>query len=164
MSTSVHLFHLDFYRVTPEQHDALCRAAERELRDEGLFDQLDFEARREAVMKIVHQRLPWGAGRVGRLQTELRDGKFYADLHVGAPAAMKYRESLSLGSVEDDTAALRKAFSAAASWAGDRVPGAVYCEEEAYRMLVERFDFTRFCQDHRLTLPTGAAQRVSRWN
>lgn len=166
MSMSVPLFHLDFYRITPEQHDALCRAAERELRDEGLFDQLDFEARREAVMKIVHARLPWSAGRVGRMQTELRDGKFYADLHVGAPGAMKYRESFALGSIDADAAALREAFYAAATWAGERVPEAAYCEEEAYRMLVERFDFLRFCRDHRTTVPAGAGAtgRVSRWN
>ena len=160
----VALFSLDFFRTTPQAHDAACRSAERELRDAGIFDHLDFEERRAAVIKAVRTQLPWEAERVGRLKTEMRDGRFYADLYLRSGGAESYRESFVLGGLEDGPEELRKAFSEVVTSAANLVPDAEYFDEESYRMLLERFDFKRFCRDHRPRERATGTQRVTRWN
>jgi hypothetical protein len=165
MASPVALFRLDFYRHTPEQHDAACRSAERELRAGGAFDALGLVERRDAIARAVNARLPWGAGLVARLQSELRDGSYYADLLVNTGAGLQYRESAVLGTLDDKPELLRKAFANAVAWAGNLVPEAVYCDEEGYRLIVERFDFKRFAQDHRRPAAAGSAsRRVPRYN
>lgn len=165
MPTTLKLFRLDFYRHSPEAHDAACQAEERLLRDSGQFDHLGFEARREAIAGAVRERLPWAAARNGWIQTEYRDGRFYADLFMQVDGARpKYRESFDLGSINDEPALLREAFMAVTATLLDALPAGAYVDEEPYHVLVERFDFRRFCSDHRRPAPAAAADRARRWN
>lgn len=157
------LFRLDFFRHSPAAHDALCRGEERKLRDGGLFDHLGFEARREAIAAAVRERLPWSAA--GWVQTEYRDGRFYADLFTQVDGkGPSYRESFDLGSLTDDPALLRESFMAVTETVRDVLPAGVFVEEEPYHVLVERFDFRRFCADHRRPAPALVAERARKWN
>lgn len=159
------LFRLEFFGHAPDAHDALCRAEERILRDSGAFDHLGFEKRREAIADAVRDRLPWAGARSGWVQTEFRDGRFYADLFVlGDAKRPKYRESFDLGSINDDAALLREAFMALSETVRPHLPAGAFLDEEPYHILVERFDFRRFCTDHRRPAPASIADRARKWN
>lgn len=159
------LFRLDFFGHSPDAHDAACRAEERSLRDGGLFDHLAFADRREAIAAAVRDRLPWAAARIGWSQTEFRDGRFYADLFMQLEGKRpKYRESFDLGSVNDDPTLLREAFMAVTETVREALPAGAFVDEEPYHILVERFDFRRFCTDHRRPAPATVADRARRWN
>lgn len=159
------LFRLDLFRRTPQAHDALCRREERAVRDSGLFDHLGFAERREAIAAVVRERLPWAAERCGWVQTELRDGRFYADLYLQTEGKRpKYRESFLLGVIDDAPDLLREAFQNVPTLVAGAAPAGGFVDVEPYAILVERFDFRRFCGDHRTPAPAALAERARRWN
>lgn len=165
MPSTLKLFRLDFFRHSPDAHDAVCRAEERAIRESGLFDHLGFAERREAIAGAVADRLSWASTRLGWIQTEYRDGRFYADLFVQLDGGQpKYRESFDLGSIADEPALLREAFMTVTATVLDALPAGAYVDEEPYHILVERFDFRRFCSDHRRPAPAAVADRARKWN
>jgi hypothetical protein len=162
MLTTLKLFRLDFFQISPQQHDALCREEERKIRDAGLFDHLDFEVRSLAIKAAVQEKCSWAARRAGWVQTELRNGRFYADLHVTNEGA--YRESFELGTLADNPEDLRTAFLNLPSRMAELLQATAFIDVEPYHILVERFDFKRFCNDHRLPHPEKVAERARTWN
>lgn len=140
-----------------------------------MFDHLDFDARRGAILDTVRKQNAWSSQLCGWIQTEFSDGRFYADLYLGdvagefsphaKPAAAVYRESFVLGTVDDAPEQLREMLLALPEKLSQSLPSGAYIDAEQFEILVERFDFKRFCGDHRVPVhPTAVAERARRWN
>jgi hypothetical protein len=174
MLPTLKLFRLDLFRTSPHSYDAVCREKEREVRDSGIFDHLDFDARRAAIIEAVKLKYPWNAQLCGWIQTEFADGRFYADLFLSEPTRdgssidlkpASYRESFVIGTVEDAPEQLREMLLALPEKMAQSLPKGAYIDSEQFEILVERFDFKRFCGDHRVPLhPNAVAERARRWN
>ncbi len=166
MLPTLKLFRLDLFRTSPQIYDAVCREKERDVRDSGVFDHLEFDARRAAIIDAVRKQYSWTAQLCGWIQTEFADGRFYADLYMTdsfKPAA--YRESFVIGTVDDAPDQLREMLLSLPEKMALSLPNGVYIDAEQFEILVERFDFKRFCGDHRVPVhPSAVAERARRWN
>lgn len=173
MLPTLKLFRLNLYQVSPQAYDAACHAREQEVRNSGVFDHLDFDARRTAIIEAVRKQYSWPAQLCGWIQTEFSDGRFYADLYLSDLAGENssrikvatYRESFVLGTVDDAPDQLREMLLALPEKLASSLPSGAYVDAEQFEVLVERFDFKRFCGDHRIPVhPNAVAERARRWN
>ncbi len=169
MHDIIKLFRFDCYRLDPHAHDAVCHEIERRLRDGGSFDHFGPLERQEKIAAAVRDAYSWSSERCGTVQTEFNGGRFFADVYLGptdpsAVGAPVYQESFDLGSVSDDPTALRVAFLALPERLAKMLDRSVYFDSEEYEILVERFDFQRFCSDHQIPAPELVAARSRTWN